>query len=487
WGDYSSMNIDPVDDCTFWYTQEYMGATGSFNWRTRIGTFKFGNCGQANNDFSITPSPTSQTVAAGASTTYTINTAVISGVAQTINLSVSGLPSGANGTFSPASVTAGGSSTLTVAVASGTAASTTNFTITGTGTSATHTASASLTITNNNIPPTVSITSPTSGATVNGIVNVTASAADSDGTVTSVRFDLPDGTSVTDTASPFATTWNSATVPDGAGRVITATATDDRGATASNSVTVTVANGGGGCINGNFASTDVPKSIPDNNATGVTSTLAVTGNGVVQTLSLSLNITHTFRGDLLVTLIAPGGTQFIVSNRAGGSADNIIINNQVVTAFNGQTAAGTWRLRVQDLAAIDVGTVNSWSLNIVGNCTPVVHWSGSATPMLPTIDNGSACTNLTVTTTGGSASVAKLDISGRHDFRSILRGTLAHNGTTVVAFPLNTFPNGSGTFAFTNRAVPGLSGDSSGTWTLCIIDADGFGDTGMLNTWAVHD
>jgi hypothetical protein len=44
WGDYSSMTIDPKDDCTFWYTQEYYTSTGSFNWATRIGAFKFDNC-----------------------------------------------------------------------------------------------------------------------------------------------------------------------------------------------------------------------------------------------------------------------------------------------------------------------------------------------------------------------------------------------------------------------------------------------------------
>jgi subtilisin-like proprotein convertase family protein len=207
----------------------------------------------------------------------------------------------------------------------------------------------------------------------------------------------------------------------------------------------------------------------------------------VSTLSLSLNITHSFRGDLVVTLISPGGTQLIVSNRAGAGADNLVITNQAIAAFNGQTAAGTWQLRVQDLASADTGTLDSWSLTIVGNCTPVTHWSGSATPNLPTIDNGTACTSLTVATTGGSASVAKLDISGRHDFRSILRGTLAHNGTTAAAFPTGTFPSGSAAFSFTNRSVPGLSGDASGTWTLCIVDTDGFGDTGVLNTWAVHD
>jgi hypothetical protein len=45
WGDYSDMTVDPVDDCTFWYTQEYYSTTSSFNWRTRIGSFKFDTCG----------------------------------------------------------------------------------------------------------------------------------------------------------------------------------------------------------------------------------------------------------------------------------------------------------------------------------------------------------------------------------------------------------------------------------------------------------
>lgn len=44
WGDYSSMVVDPVDDCTFWYTTEYIQTTGSVPWRTRIGSFKFPTC-----------------------------------------------------------------------------------------------------------------------------------------------------------------------------------------------------------------------------------------------------------------------------------------------------------------------------------------------------------------------------------------------------------------------------------------------------------
>jgi hypothetical protein len=43
WGDYSAMSVDPTDDCTFWYTNEYYAATGT-NWRTRVGAFKFPSC-----------------------------------------------------------------------------------------------------------------------------------------------------------------------------------------------------------------------------------------------------------------------------------------------------------------------------------------------------------------------------------------------------------------------------------------------------------
>jgi PASTA domain-containing protein/List-Bact-rpt repeat protein len=44
WGDYSDLTVDPSDQCTFWYTNEYYATTGPFNWRTRIGSFRFPNC-----------------------------------------------------------------------------------------------------------------------------------------------------------------------------------------------------------------------------------------------------------------------------------------------------------------------------------------------------------------------------------------------------------------------------------------------------------
>jgi hypothetical protein len=44
WGDYSSMSVDPTDDCTMWYTNEYYQTTSSINWHTRIGAFKYNSC-----------------------------------------------------------------------------------------------------------------------------------------------------------------------------------------------------------------------------------------------------------------------------------------------------------------------------------------------------------------------------------------------------------------------------------------------------------
>jgi len=44
WGDYSSMSVDPVDDCTFWYTNEYYVISSGTGWQTRLGAFKFPNC-----------------------------------------------------------------------------------------------------------------------------------------------------------------------------------------------------------------------------------------------------------------------------------------------------------------------------------------------------------------------------------------------------------------------------------------------------------
>ena len=143
WGDYSDMTVDPVDDQTFWYTQEYYDTTTSFNWRTRIGSFKLG--GAVTPDFSLSISPPSIRVPkAGGSAVYTVTITPTGGFNSPVTLSVSGLPTGTTGAFSPNPATT--SSTLTLTVNSSTAAGTYVFTVTGMGGSPTmtHTATATL-------------------------------------------------------------------------------------------------------------------------------------------------------------------------------------------------------------------------------------------------------------------------------------------------------------------------------------------------------
>ncbi len=98
-------------------------------------------------DFSVSLSPASATVAAGSSTSATVNTATTSGSPQTVGLTVSGAPTGVTASVSPASVTSGGSATLSIAVAATAAAGTYTLTVTGAGPSATPTATFTLTVT----------------------------------------------------------------------------------------------------------------------------------------------------------------------------------------------------------------------------------------------------------------------------------------------------------------------------------------------------
>jgi hypothetical protein len=60
WGDYSSMSIDPNDDCTFWYTQQYhvSQAFGNASWQTRVGSFRLSTCGSPPPTSTATPTPT---------------------------------------------------------------------------------------------------------------------------------------------------------------------------------------------------------------------------------------------------------------------------------------------------------------------------------------------------------------------------------------------------------------------------------------------
>jgi len=151
WGDYSAMQVDPVDDCTFWFTEEYMKTTGSFNWNTRIASFKFPGCGStATPDFTIGASPSSLTVTQGGNGTSTITITSLNGFNSATTLSATGLPSGVTAAFSTNPVTppANGSapSTLTLTASAGATAGNATVTVTGASGALTHSTTIALTV-----------------------------------------------------------------------------------------------------------------------------------------------------------------------------------------------------------------------------------------------------------------------------------------------------------------------------------------------------
>jgi subtilisin-like proprotein convertase family protein len=341
-----------------------------------------GNISTPTQDFSIAVSPTSGSVNPGGTVTATVSTTTTVGAAQTVTFSASGLPSGASASFSPASVSSGGSSTLTVSPAAGTAPGTYAVTITGTGTATTQTTSYTLTV---NGPAGCAQTNATDvtipdNTTVESAITISGCAGNA-GSASTVEVHIvhtyigdlvvslvaPDGSAYVlhnragGSADNIDTTYTvnlSSEVANGTWRLrVQDAASADTGFV--NSWTLRLdAVAPPACTGTN--GTDV--TIPDN--TTVTSTIAISGctGNASSTSKVEVHIVHTYRGDLVVSVVAPDGTAYVLSNRAGGSADNI--DTTYTVNLSSEVRNGTWTLRVQDAASADVGYINSWTLTL---------------------------------------------------------------------------------------------------------------------------
>jgi len=116
-------------------------------------------------------------------------------------------------------------------------------------------------------------------------------------------------------------------------------------------------------------------AIPDNVPNGIERTLTTAASGQVKEVRVSVDITsvditHTFIRDLIVTLISPSVTSVILHNRTGGSADNIITTYTQATtpdllALRGEDIQDAWKLKVADLEGLDLGKLNRWALRII--------------------------------------------------------------------------------------------------------------------------
>ena len=140
-----------------------------------------------------------------------------------------------------------------------------------------------------------------------------------------------------------------------------------------------------------FSTGPISVAIPDL-GTGIAPLLVSGGSASLARVQAYVEITHTFNGDLVISLQSPLGTTVVLSNRWGGGADDVfngtlfdkaslnpiatyVFTNLVVApdlkpdgdldAFTGENSNGTWNLIVSDNAAIDVGTINRWDLKVL--------------------------------------------------------------------------------------------------------------------------
>ena len=82
-----------------------------------------------------------------------------------------------------------------------------------------------------------------------------------------------------------------------------------------------------------------------------------------------MQISHTYRGDLVVDVVTPSGRTVTLHNREGGSKQDLRVTYDRVSVpalatLLGEQIEGDWRLRVRDMASIDTGTLESWSLKL---------------------------------------------------------------------------------------------------------------------------
>jgi len=213
------------------------------------------------------------------------------------------------------------------------------------------------------VAPTAGSVAPGGSATATVSTSTTSGSAQS---VSLAASGLPSGAtasfspaSVTSGGSSTLTIATSTATPPGS-YPVSVNGTGASG-TRSATYTLTVTGGTGGSCSGTNG-TDV--AIPDAGA-AVFSTISITGcNRNASTAStVAVNIVHTWRGDLVIDLVAPDGSAYRLKNSSGSdSADNV--NATYTVNLGGEAANGTWSLRVQDVARLDTGYINTWTLTL---------------------------------------------------------------------------------------------------------------------------
>lgn len=227
--------------------------------------------------------------------------------------------------------------------------------------------------------------------------------------------------------------------------------------------------------------------IPDNDSNGIKSVIDVPDGGGIAALSVTVDISHPYRGDLTVKLVNESGKEVVLVDREGGSEDDLK-KTFAPTEFNGLVAKGKWTLVVIDQAKADAGKLNSWSLQITqcpgGSCSSnASHFENAQPTPIPDNDVVGVFSNVEVP---DSASIKGLSVGvdithpTKGDLTIRLQKLLDPSEVILLKADASTGPFSPRTFT-----VPEFNGkDMKGTWRMTVIDGAA-GGAGTINKWSL--
>lgn len=240
-----------------------------------------------------------------------------------------------------------------------------------------------------------------------------------------------------------------------------------------------------------------PKTkVPDNDAKGITSQLPIAQPGNAATLAVSVDITHTWIGDLVVELKSPSGKSAVLHNGTGGNQQNLLVtftsaDNTSLSSLVGEPIQGNWVLSVRDRAAEDIGVLNRWSLELTTQ-RPATTVTGSAKPNVAIPDATTAGIQSTVPLSGaGVVGRLKASVEITHPWIGDLRVQLVSpTGRTAT---LHGQVGGSqhdlkmtyDSETPSSPLAPLLGQSIAGNWTLRVADLLAR-DTGTLKSWSIE-
>ncbi len=234
-------------------------------------------------------------------------------------------------------------------------------------------------------------------------------------------------------------------------------------------------------------------NIPDNNTNGITNRIQCNKDFGLSSVKVRVDITHTFIGDLRVTLITPSGTAVVLHDRSGGSANDLhrefdVQSTPGLHTITGEMVNGEWILKVQDLAGADIGTLDSWRLDLAGGVSTEISVEEAVGVSIPDNSVGGIERSLRISNSGQlNDLVVELDIT--HTFVGDLVVELVSPNNTAVRLHNRTGGSADNIIkTYSKSNTPGLQafrGESvNGDWKLKVSDLAA-ADKGKLNRWGL--